>query len=193
MPTTNFTSKSFNVNTPGTYQYFRLYITQNGGDDLIQLSEFSINGEMQEPMFTGVTIESSNPSAVSSSDEKVSFTGTYAYMSFDTDDKSKLFLGGDNTLYYPEAGASIGAQRAYFQLDGITAGASPSGEQGGLIRAFVLNFADGQETAISAQPILNSQFSILNSAWYTLDGRKLSGKPTKAGLYIVNGKKVVIK
>ena len=30
-------------------------------------------------------------------------------------------------------------------------------------------------------------------AYYTLDGRKLNKQPTKAGLYIVNGKKVVIK
>lgn len=29
--------------------------------------------------------------------------------------------------------------------------------------------------------------------WYTLDGRKLNGKPTKKGLYMVNNKKVVIK
>ena len=29
--------------------------------------------------------------------------------------------------------------------------------------------------------------------WYTLDGRCLSGKPTTKGLYIVNGKKIVIK
>ncbi|MBQ7513691.1 MAG: chitobiase/beta-hexosaminidase C-terminal domain-containing protein [Prevotella sp.] len=32
-----------------------------------------------------------------------------------------------------------------------------------------------------------------DSAWYTLDGRKLNGKPTKAGLYIWNGRKTVIK
>ena len=29
--------------------------------------------------------------------------------------------------------------------------------------------------------------------WYSLDGRKLSGKPTKKGLYINGGKKIVIK
>ena len=29
--------------------------------------------------------------------------------------------------------------------------------------------------------------------WYTIDGRKLQGQPTKKGLYIVNGKKVVVK
>ena len=30
-----------------------------------------------------------------------------------------------------------------------------------------------------------------NDAWYTLDGRKLNGKPTQKGMYITNGKKVV--
>jgi hypothetical protein len=32
-----------------------------------------------------------------------------------------------------------------------------------------------------------------DDAWYSLDGRKLNGKPTKKGLYINHGKKVVIK
>ena len=29
--------------------------------------------------------------------------------------------------------------------------------------------------------------------WYTLDGRRLQSKPTTKGLYIVNGKKVIVK
>ena len=37
------------------------------------------------------------------------------------------------------------------------------------------------------------QPSSLTDAWYTLDGRKLTGKPTLKGIYIFNGKKVVIK
>ena len=32
-----------------------------------------------------------------------------------------------------------------------------------------------------------------SDVWYTLDGRKLSGKPTSKGLYIKNGKKIIIK
>lgn len=32
-----------------------------------------------------------------------------------------------------------------------------------------------------------------DDAWFTLDGRQLSGKPTAKGLYIVNGKKVIVK
>ena len=39
----------------------------------------------------------------------------------------------------------------------------------------------------------NGQLTIDNDVWYTLDGRKLNGKPTKKGLYIHNGRKVVIK
>ncbi len=33
----------------------------------------------------------------------------------------------------------------------------------------------------------------MSDEWYTLDGRKLNSKPTVKGLYIVNGKKVMIK
>lgn len=50
---------------------------------------------------------------------------------------------------------------------------------------------DDNTTAISAPESHAS--TELNGAWYTLDGRKLQGVPTRKGLYIVNGKKVVIK
>lgn len=33
----------------------------------------------------------------------------------------------------------------------------------------------------------------LNDLWYTLDGRRLDGKPTRKGIYITNGKKHIIK
>jgi hypothetical protein len=40
---------------------------------------------------------------------------------------------------------------------------------------------------------LRKEGSQAAAGWYTLDGRKLESKPTKKGLYIVNGNKVVIK
>ena len=45
----------------------------------------------------------------------------------------------------------------------------------------------------SVNPIENGELKIENSSeeWYTIDGRKLSGKPTKKGVYIRNGKAVV--
>ena len=33
----------------------------------------------------------------------------------------------------------------------------------------------------------------VNDKWYDLNGRKLNGMPTKRGIYILNGKKVVVK
>lgn len=32
-----------------------------------------------------------------------------------------------------------------------------------------------------------------SDAWFTLDGRKLSGKPSVKGVYVNNGRKVIIK
>jgi alpha-amylase len=32
-----------------------------------------------------------------------------------------------------------------------------------------------------------------DGVWHTLDGRRIEGQPTQKGVYIVNGRKVVIK
>lgn len=34
---------------------------------------------------------------------------------------------------------------------------------------------------------------VKSGEWYTIDGQKLSGKPTQKGIYIVDGKKVAVK
>ena len=54
-----------------------------------------------------------------------------------------------------------------------------------------LNIVEDLPTGIVS--IDNSQLTIDNDVWYTLKGVRLNGKPTKAGIYIVNGKKVVVK
>ena len=43
------------------------------------------------------------------------------------------------------------------------------------------------------ETIDNSQLTIDNDGYYTIDGVKLNGKPTKKGVYVVNGRKVVIE
>jgi hypothetical protein len=59
----------------------------------------------------------------------------------------------------------------------------------------LLSFGEQISTGISAQPILNSQFSILNSECYDLQGRRIANgqQPTAKGLYIHNGRKLVVK
>ncbi len=137
--------------------------------------------EISNPVFDDVTISRIKPQTVTSNDKKVSFMGTYDYIAFDTDDRSILYMGTENTLYWPKSGASIGAFRAYFQLTDPNVNAS----------AIVLNFGDGETTGIGS--IDNGELRIDNDDWYSLDGRRLSGKPTAHGIYIHNGKKVAIK
>ena len=141
------------------------------------------------PVFTGVTI-SNDDSAMNiitmegynnaTQTGNVTFKSTYSPVTFNAEDKSVLFMGGNNTLYYPEAGARIGAFRAYFQLNGPIAN----------VREFKLNFGEENEAAgITTTDC--TDYSDKAGAWYDMQGRKV-GKPTKAGLYIHNGSKVVI-
>ena len=98
-----------------------------------------------------------------------------------------LFLGSNNTLYYPSAAMTIGAFRAFFLLNnGLVCGEPSEGGSG--INNFVLNFGDF--TGLTPIPSPRGEGS---SYYYSLDGRRLSGKPTAKGVYIRNGQKMVIK
>ena len=139
------------------------------------------------PVFSGVTIDKTDRSYDNgaSGDARVRFLGTYKSTTFDAEDKSILLMGGENTLYYPASGAGIGAQRAYFKI----------GDDGALLArrltAFNIDFGDDEATGIISTTNYTNDTN--SDAWFTLDGRKLSGKPSRAGVYINNGKKVVIK
>ena len=53
--------------------------------------------------------------------------------------------------------------------------------------------ASGETTAIGTLDTTTGEVTFDSKAWYTLDGVRLSGKPSTKGIYINNGKKVVIK
>jgi hypothetical protein len=136
------------------------------------------------PVFSGVTIDKTDHSYDNgkSGETRVRFAGTYASRTFDATDKSILFMGGTNMLHYPTRGANIGAQRAYFKI-------GDDGSAGALARitAFSINFGDNEMTGI-----IETDASLSTpSVWYTIDGRKLQGKPAKKGVYISNGRKII--
>ncbi len=58
-------------------------------------------------------------------------------------------------------------------------------------RAFALSFDGEDVTGILG--VSADSTDVKDGVWYSLDGVRLSGKPTQRGLYINNGKKVVIK
>ena len=51
----------------------------------------------------------------------------------------------------------------------------------------------GETTAIGTLDTKTGELSFDSEAWYTIDGVRLSGKPSRKGIYINNGKKIVIK
>ena len=89
-----------------------------------------------------------------------------------------LFLSG-NKFWYSVGATKIKAFRAYFMLNEVLSGVA---------EAKVRFMVDEDAAAIEGiTPDME------NGVWYTLDGRQLNGKPTEKGVYIVDGKKVLIK
>lgn len=89
-----------------------------------------------------------------------------------------LFLSG-NKFWYSAGATKIKAFRAYFMLNEVLSGVA---------EAKVRFMVDEDAAAIEGiTPDME------DGVWYTLDGRQLNGKPTEKGVYIVDGKKVLIK
>ncbi len=146
-------------------------------------------------MFADVAVSGTAAQTVETCDDSntnwVDFKGTYAPVTFEAEDKSVLFLGTNNTLYYPKpddgSSMTIGTFRAYFQLKNDLVAGSPNTPNG--IRAFNVNFGDERATGILQ--ISNDAPSL--SSWYTIDGRRLQAPPTTPGIYIHNGRKLMIQ
>ena len=104
----------------------------------------------------------------------------------DGDTKAVLFLAANNTLLNPSAlPANMKGFRAYFQLKGDAVNAA----------SFNLDLGDGETTGITSIGQLDN---LQSDDWYDLSGRKLSNgqlsnRQIKKGVYIQNGKKVIIK
>lgn len=144
---------------------------------LVKVSE-----TVQNPVFNGVTISST---ATTTETTAVDFIPTLGAITIAGDVKSILFLGASNKLYHPSAeNQQMKGFRAYFQL---------KDEVASHVRAFSLDFGDGETTGIKA--IDNFTISQSDNC-YDLSGRKIvkssNGKMAK-GVYIVNGKKTIIK
>ncbi len=132
------------------------------------------------PLFQGVTITSTTPAPATSSDRTVTFVGQYDPIEV-TEPYRYIMLGSNNTMGYAATGNTLRPFRAHFEI---------ASDQS--VKACNISFGEGAETSIQNSIFINSKFKVTDDAWYSIDGRKLPGKPTKKGIYIHNGNKVAL-
>ena len=139
------------------------------------------------PVFSGVTISAIEGGSAGSM--YVDFVGSFSPVDIEANDYAVLYLGNGNKLYYPTKNRTMGSCRAVFRLhNGLTVGNPTAGAR---VTSFVMNLGDDETTGITTTNYAN--YTNKTDAWYDLQGRRVSGKPTAKGLYINNGKKIVIK
>jgi hypothetical protein len=134
---------------------------------------------IHNPYFPSVTISTTDATPYTDANDLMNFVGTFSPYALTAGDKSQLYLN-DNQLWYPSAAINVNAFRGFFQLKTPLAA-----------KQFVLNFSNGTTEIINLDATDSQRPA--DSSIYTLDGRKLTAKPTKKGIYIMNGKKVVVK
>ena len=106
-----------------------------------------------------------------------SFVPTYTRVDLKNDGEWYLQQGTFYNAGALEAGTNVKSLQGYFNAVG-----------GAGARIFVQE-ADGTMTAINSATIN----AVAAEGWYTIDGMKLNAQPTQKGVYINNGKKVVVK
>jgi hypothetical protein len=175
----------------------------------------SATGQMNFNLNGGtVTLNTTTTGEAGSTSSNWEFRGTYAKVQWagtdsDPSDLSKTygFAKGNAAIAAGQfvhfaAGAWLKPMRCYLVYNGSTEGGTfqnaPSRTRGAASTeelpqtiTVVLMSSSGETTGIGTLDTKTGDITL--DGWYTMDGRKLEGKPTKKGLYINNGHKIVIK
>ena len=121
------------------------------------------------------------PDDVTAADE---FLGTLTVKEFTADETSaaSYYVCNGKEFVQVRGAGSLGANKAYLKVNGSAAVNAPR---------LVIGFGGEGTTGISEEVrVKNEEFA--TAPYYDLNGRKLQGKPTQKGVYIKNGKKVIV-
>ena len=110
------------------------------------------------------------------------FIGTYVQ---NTAVPEECLFISNGKFYYSVGKTKMKGYRAYFSFYDVLKDYESASE------AHVLIYYLEEDPAAIVS--LDVERGMMAATWYTLDGRKLSVKPTTKGLYIFNGKKIAIK
>lgn len=136
---------------------------------------------IKNPSFSKVTITGGEGQTLNF-DEYVKFTGYYDAFAITPDEDDDIFyLTADNKLARTAKERTLNACRAYFRF---------TKNSGNAINTFNLNFGDGEATATGISELSTGRSA---EGCYNMQGMRISGKPNQKGIYISNGRKVVVK
>lgn len=91
-----------------------------------------------------------------------------------------LFIS-DNKFYYSAGETNVKAFRGWFELGAVL---DRETDFGAKVRFTI------EEESTDIKDVQDGEAAAVKKGYYTLNGRKLNGKPTEKGIYIVDGKKV---
>ena len=156
-------------------------VLSNASDAMPKNTPFLVKNNTGEEK-TFILVPCNDPElAITVADE---FIGTLTEKSFTEDDMKAAdyyVCNGIEFIKVRGAGA-MASNKAYLKVNG---NGNPQSIQ------FRHSIDGGAETTGIDASLVNSEE--VNSVWYDLNGRRLQGKPSLKGIYIKNGKKVVVK
>ena len=133
-----------------------------------------------DPTFEGVNLNAATASPVNTT--YVNFVPTLGKTAVTGNLNDILIMTTSNTLVHPSTVGNMKGFRGYFVLHEAAAAKT---------RAYVMEFGDGETSGIV--PLRVEADATQQTGTYDLQGRRIEGQPTQKGVYIVNGKKVIIK
>lgn len=150
----------------------------------------TVSSEIQNPVFKNVTIKSVEAPelTVTSQDGSVQFVGTYAPETLIPNTTANLYMGSDDKLLLPTDNKEISPFNAYFLVD-IGNGLGRPGDS--TVKKIVMNISDCDYVVRVIS--IDMPIAVQDGAWHDLQGRKYVGTPTQSGIYIMDGRKIMIK
>lgn len=140
---------------------------------------------------SGIGNAGNNPYYLKAHTGTSAYTGLYEYFmgksletsynDLKTDGISDIYVLRGSSFARVSASGSLPANRCYLARPSSAAASRGINS---------LSLEGGGNDATSLSEVKDEEVN--NNEWYTLDGRRLQGKPTKKGVYISKGKKIVV-
>ena len=127
--------------------------------------------------------------SVVSNDGTVKFVGTYAPEMLFGNTTANLYMGTDDKWVYPRSNEYVNAFYAYMLVD-LGNGFGVPGEK--TVKKIVMNITD-EESIVTRVIEIEVPTPVQDNAWYDLQGRRYTTRPSAPGIYIMNGRKILIQ